>query len=70
MLWTKSSGELVFLDYGETCALRKGIYRPPTNVDEAVTNCNTEQKAEFFRGPNLSSPIKAIGAQQSGRIAQ
>lgn len=40
------------------------------NVGEAVTSCIMGQIAEFLRGPNLSSPIKAIGAQQSGLIAQ
>lgn len=35
-----------------------------------MTNCITAQMAELLRGPNLSPPIKAIGAQQSGLIAQ
>lgn len=39
------------------------------NVSKAVTNCITGQMAEFYRGPNLSSPIKTIVSQQSGLIA-
>lgn len=43
---------------------------PPELIEKAVTNSNTKQMAKFLRGPNLPSPIKVIGAQQSGLIAQ
>ncbi len=71
-LW---KGEMVtapLMHYTKTCPLEKVIYCrwPPKNAGEAVTNYNTEQMAAFLRGPNLSSPIKAIGPQQSGLIAQ
>lgn len=60
------------MQYMETYSLGKVIccWWLPKNMGKVVTNCNTKQLAEFLEEPNLSSPIKVIGAQQSGLIAQ
>lgn len=37
---------------------------------KVVTNCSGKQSAKFLEEPNLSAPIKVIGAQRSGPVAQ